>query len=133
MSIFLAGNRSLDIIPFFVFSSKQKQKLHENLYFLSELKREPIGLHIKKQPRRWWQNQKVTVLLYYRILGKKKSLAAIVSLKNPADNDAVQFVIQQSLQIGCRCHINTSTLSPSLVQIIYVVLLFYTFVYFFTF
>ena len=48
MSIFLAGNRSLDIIPFFVFSSKQKQKLHENLYFLSELKREPIGLHIKK-------------------------------------------------------------------------------------
>ena len=68
MSIFLAGNRSLDIIPFFVFSSKQKQKLHENLYFLSELKREPIGLHIKKQPRRWWQNQKVTVLLYYRTL-----------------------------------------------------------------
>ena len=68
MPIFLAGNRSLDMIPFFVFSSKQKQKLHENLYFLSELKREPIGLHIKKQPRRWWQNQKVTVLLYYRTL-----------------------------------------------------------------
>ena len=65
MSIFLAGNRSLDIILFFVFSSKQKQNLHENLYFLSELKREPIGLHIKKQPRRWWQNQKVTVLLLH--------------------------------------------------------------------
>ena len=71
MSIFLAGNRSLDIIPFFVFGSKQKQKLHENLYFLSELKREPIGLHIKKQPRRWWQNQKVTVLLYYRTLARE--------------------------------------------------------------